>query len=45
MDNFVAFISTEVLVWHQPVHPLNDEAVFLGKQGAVYACVDVDTVD
>ena len=32
-------------IWHQPVYPVNDEATFLGKQGAIYACVVVDTVD
>ena len=32
-------------IWHQPVYPINDQATFLGKQGAVYACVVVDTVE
>ena len=32
-------------IWHQPVYPIKDEATFLGKQGAVHACVAVDTVD
>ena len=32
-------------VWHQPVYSVNDEGAFLGKQGAVYACVAVDTVE
>ena len=32
-------------IWHQPLYPVTDEAVFQGKQGAVHACVVVDTVD
>ena len=32
-------------IWHQPAFPLEDSAVFKGKQGAVYACVVVDTAD
>ncbi|XP_045181639.2 uncharacterized protein LOC123540573 [Mercenaria mercenaria] len=52
MENFVAFyfdgsfgVQIHADIWHQPVYPINDEAVFLGKQGAVHACVAVDTVD
>jgi hypothetical protein len=30
---------------HQPVYPINNKAIFLGKQGAVHACVCIDTVD
>ncbi|XP_013418496.1 uncharacterized protein LOC106179424 [Lingula anatina] len=32
-------------IWHQPIYPVNDSAVFLGKQGKVHACVVVDTVE
>ncbi|XP_071154080.1 uncharacterized protein [Mytilus edulis] len=32
-------------IWHQPVYPIKDRAVFLGKQGAVHACVCMDSVD
>ena len=31
-------------IWHQAMYPLKDEAVFKNKQGAVFACVVVDTV-
>ncbi|XP_052764101.1 uncharacterized protein LOC128206021 [Mya arenaria] len=52
LEDFVAFyfdgsfgVQIHADVWHQPVYPINDEATFLGKQGAVHACVNVDTVD
>lgn len=52
MEDFVAFyfdgsfgVQIHADIWHQPVYPVCDEAVFLGKQGAVHACVAVDTVD
>jgi hypothetical protein len=32
-------------IWHQQVYPISDRAVFLGKQGAVHACVNIDTAD
>ena len=51
-ENFVAFycngsfgIQIHADIWHQPVYPINDSAVFKGKQGAVHACVCVDTAD
>ncbi|OWF50058.1 uncharacterized protein LOC110450914 [Mizuhopecten yessoensis] len=32
-------------VWHQPMIPIGQKAVIRNKQGAVHACVSVDTVD
>ncbi|KAK3602245.1 hypothetical protein CHS0354_034480 [Potamilus streckersoni] len=32
-------------VWHQPLYPITNEAVYRTKQAATYACVSVDTVD
>ncbi len=32
-------------MWHQPVYPVADEALYKGKQGRVHACVKIDTVD
>lgn len=32
-------------IWHQPVFPFESEALFCTKQGAVHACVGVDTID
>lgn len=29
-------------VWHQPIYPVDDDVVFLNKQGAVHACVEID---
>lgn len=37
-------IHIDTNVWHQPVYPLADEATFLGKQGAIHACVAYDSV-
>ncbi|XP_053382470.1 ureidoglycolate lyase-like [Mercenaria mercenaria] len=52
MEDFVAFyfdgsfgVQIHADIWHQPIYPIKDESVFLGKQGAVHACVAVDTVD
>ncbi|XP_052762513.1 uncharacterized protein LOC128205116 [Mya arenaria] len=52
LEDFVAFyfdgsfgVQIHADIWHQPVYPINDEATFVGKQGAVHACVAVDTVD
>ena len=51
-ENFQAFyfdgsfgVQIHADIWHQPVYPINDEASFLGKQGAVHACVVVDTAE
>ena len=51
-EDFVAFyfdgsfgLQIRANIWHQPLYPVEDEAEFDGKQGAVYACVVVDTVD
>ncbi|XP_021354447.1 uncharacterized protein LOC110450957 [Mizuhopecten yessoensis] len=51
-EDFVAFyfdgsfgVQIHANIWHQPVYPINDDAVFLGKQGAIYACVCVDTAN
>lgn len=50
LDSFVAFycdgsfgINVHTGVWHQPLYPISNEAVFSGKQGAVHACIPVDT--
>ena len=52
MENFQAFyfdgsfgVQIHADIWHQPVYPISNEATFLGKQGAVHACVAVDTVE
>lgn len=52
LQDFVAFycdgsfgINIHANVWHQPLYPINDEADFFGKQGAVHGCVSLDTVD
>ncbi len=37
-------IHVDAGVWHQPVFPLADTAVFDDKQSAVHACVSVDFV-
>jgi ureidoglycolate lyase/seryl-tRNA synthetase len=51
-EDFVAFhglgdlgIHIAAGVWHQPLYPLWDEAVFDDKQSAVHACVSVDFVE
>ncbi|EDQ88746.1 uncharacterized protein MONBRDRAFT_37346 [Monosiga brevicollis MX1] len=51
-EDFVAFycdgtfgIHINTDVWHQPVYPIGEEAVFYGKQGAVHACAAYDSVD
>ncbi|VDI12781.1 Hypothetical predicted protein [Mytilus galloprovincialis] len=51
-EDFVAFyfdgsfgIQMYTHIWHQAVIPINDRSVFLTKQAASYACVDVDTID
>tara|TARA_B100001964_G_scaffold214865_1_gene252779 strand:- start:891 stop:1517 length:627 start_codon:yes stop_codon:yes gene_type:complete len=52
MDDFVGFyfkgsVGVQIFpgVWHQPAFPINGEATFVTKQGAVHACVVVDTVN
>ena len=32
-------------VWHQPLYPTSDKAVYISKQSATYACVGFDCVD
>ena len=51
LSDFVAFycdgsfgVQIRPGIWHQPLYPIADEAVFRGKQGRVHACVAVDTV-
>ncbi|KAK3088376.1 hypothetical protein FSP39_018433 [Pinctada imbricata] len=51
-DDFVAFyfdgsfgVQIHANIWHQPVYPLADSAVFIGKQGAIHACVAIDFAD
>lgn len=50
-EDFVAFhfdgtkgIHIDPGVWHQPVFPLGDSAVFSNRQGRVHACVSIDFV-
>jgi len=50
-ENFVAFycngsfgIHIDPSVWHQPVFPLQERAVFDNKQGRLHACIAVDFV-
>ncbi len=50
-EDFVAFycngsfgIHIDPSVWHQPVFPLQERAVFDNKQGRVHACIAVDFV-
>jgi ureidoglycolate lyase len=50
-DDFVAFycdgsfgIHIDPCVWHQPVFPVADRAVFDDRQGRVHACIAVDFV-
>ncbi|XP_060081042.1 uncharacterized protein LOC132560391 [Ylistrum balloti] len=52
LEDFVAFYSDgsfgfHILpnVWHQPMIPISQKAVFKNKQGAVHACVNMDMVD
>jgi len=51
INNFVGFyfdgsVGVQILpgIWHQPVFPINGEALFVTKQSAVHACVVVDTI-
>ena len=32
-------------VWHQPLYPVGDRAVYISKQSATYACIGFDSVD
>jgi ureidoglycolate hydrolase len=48
-QDFVAFycdgtfgINLHPGVWHQPVFPIDDQAIFDDKQGRVHACIAVD---
>ena len=51
-QDFVAFyfdgsfgLQIKANIWHQPIYPVDDEAEFDGKQGAVHACVAIDIMD
>lgn len=51
-EHFVAFycdgnFGLHILpkVWHQPLYPINDSAVYISKQSATYACVGFDCVE
>lgn len=51
-EDFVAFyfdgsfgLQIKADIWHQPVYPVKDQAHFYGKQGAIHACVVMDTVE
>lgn len=51
LEDFKAFycdgtFGVQILpnVWHQPVFPLDKKTSFKDKQGAVHACIGVDTV-
>lgn len=50
-EDFVAFlfdgtrgVHVDPGVWHQPVFPLSERAIFDNRQGRVHACVSVDFV-
>ncbi|XP_033727206.1 uncharacterized protein LOC117321007 [Pecten maximus] len=52
LEDFMAFYSDGSFgfhirpnVWHQPMIPVSQKAVFRNKQGAVHACVGLDTVN
>ncbi|XP_069106214.1 uncharacterized protein [Argopecten irradians] len=52
LDDFIAFYSDGSFgfhirpnIWHQPMISASDKAIFKNKQGAVHACVNLDTVD
>ncbi|XP_060587685.1 uncharacterized protein LOC132743176 [Ruditapes philippinarum] len=51
LEDFVAFyfdgtfgVQIHADIWHQPIYPIRDASVIRGKQGAVHACVAMDTV-
>ncbi len=51
LEDFVAFycdgsmgLNLHSGVWHQPVYPLADSAVFDNRQGRVHACISCDFV-
>ena len=51
LDDFVAFyfdgtcgVQIKADIWHQGVFCIEDNALYLNKQGKVRACVEVDTV-
>tara|TARA_Y100000310_G_C20574496_1_gene759775 strand:+ start:375 stop:1127 length:753 start_codon:yes stop_codon:yes gene_type:complete len=52
LEDFIAFyfdgtcgVQIFPNIWHQPVYPIDDQAVFMTKQGKVHACVGVDTLE
>ncbi len=52
LEDFVAFycdgsfgVQIKPNIWHQGVYPIADQAVYLGKQGKVHACIVSDTAD
>lgn len=51
-ENLVAFyfdgsfgVQIHADIWHQQIYPVKDRSVFLGKQGSVHACVNMDTAE
>ncbi len=51
LEDFVAFKFTgecgaqiKASIWHQPIFPIADEALFMTKQGKVHACVGFDSI-
>lgn len=52
LEHFVAFrfngecgAQIKASIWHQPVFPIADEALFMTKQGKVHACVGFDSIN
>lgn len=39
------WVQIEPNVWHQPMFPVGESALFRNKQGAVHACIGVDFVE
>ena len=52
LEDFVGFwfdgsmgVQINPGIWHQPAYPIHQEGRFMTKQGAVHACVVVDTLN
>jgi ureidoglycolate lyase len=50
-EDFIAFhfdgslgVHIDPGVWHQPVFPIGDHAIYMNRQGRVHACVSIDFV-
>ena len=51
LEDFVAFyfdgtLGVQILpnIWHQPVYPIDNTAMFMTKQGKVHACIGMDSI-